>query len=495
MTPDYGFCAGHIFASMIQHQRGCTNISLYPGASFTFLPQLTGTMETESGSSIKKILHRLSGQPALYNLKANYTFGRTLGAGSFGIVRYARNNVTGEDVAVKIILKKALKGNEEFVIEELKLLQELHHPHIVGFRQWFESRDKFYIVTQLATGGELFDRIVQKGRFTEHDALLVILQILEAIVYLHSKDIVHRDIKPENVLYLSPAEDSNVVLADFGIAKKLEGPDEKLLTSAGSFGYAAPEVIMATGHGKPCDIWSLGVVTYTILCGYSPFRSENVQDFIAEVRHNNAVIFHADYWRDVSKDARRFIIKALQFNPEKRATAQELLDDVWLVSVAHEHGKADLLPQLKENFSGKAKFRQAIEMVKLANKINKLKSIQTDDDDDPSEINLFGDEGLIPLSHLALSPEEMGPNTETENKYNVAKNSLSSWKKVDKLLDEICANDGSMSLLYPSKKKETVASAFHQLVHTAKQNRERVQTFDDGSSSSASEETTKQTDQ
>lgn len=430
-------------------------------------------------NSIKKMLHKLSGQPQSYNLKANYTFGRTLGAGSFGIVRYARDNTTNEDVAVKIILKKALKGNEEFVIEELKLLQELHHPHIVGFRLWFESRDKFYIVTQLATGGELFDRIVQKGHFTEHDALLVVVQILEAIVYLHLRDIVHRDIKPENVLYLSPAADSHIVLADFGIAKKLQDPDEKLHSSAGSFGYAAPEVIMATGHGKPCDVWSLGVVAYTILCGYSPFRAENVADFIAEVRHNNAVVFHADYWRSVSKDARRFIIKALQFDPEKRATAQELLDDAWLVKVAAEHKDADLLPLLKQNFSGKAKFRQVIEMVKLANKIKKLKSIQTDEDDDPHEINLFGDDGLVSPPNVDVPASES--NSGTENKYNVSRGLLSLWKGVTQSLDEVGTRDGSTASLYsPSSKKDSVASAFQQLVQTAKENKERVAGYSEG---------------
>lgn len=424
---------------------------------------------------MKKIFNKLSGQPDSYNLKANLTFGRTLGAGSFGIVRYARDNSTGEDVAVKIILKKALKGNEDSVIEELKLLQQLHHPHIVGFRHWFESRDKFYIVTQLATGGELFDRIVQKGRFTEHDALLVIVQMLEAIVYLHLKDIVHRDIKPENVLYLTREADSNVVLADFGIAKKLQDPNEKLHSSAGSFGYAAPEVIMGTGHGKPCDVWSLGVVVYTILCGYSPFRAENVADFIAEVRHNNAVVFHADYWRSVSKDARRFIIKALQFNPDNRATAEELLKDPWLVSVAAEHSKADLLPLLKSNFSGKAKFRQAIELVKLANKIKKLKSIQTEDDDDPNEINLFSDEGLVPSSHVGSLPAS-GIDTDTENKYNVDRGLLSLWKGFTRSLNEVATRDGSTSSLYTAKtdKKETVASAFQQLVQAAQKNKERV---------------------
>lgn len=437
-------------------------------------------MDPES-KSIKKFINKLSGQPTSYNRKANFTFGRTLGAGSFGIVRYARDETTEEEVAVKIILKKALKGNESFVIDELKLLQLLDHPHIVGFRDWFESKDKFFIVTQLATGGELFDRIVQQGRFTEHDALLVIIQMLEAIDYLHDQDIVHRDIKPENVLYLTEEPESNIVLADFGIAKKLQSADEKILSSAGSFGYAAPEVILGTGHGKPCDIWSLGVVTYTILCGYSPFRAENVQDFIAEVRHNNAVIFHADYWKDVSKDARRFIIKALQYNPSQRSTAKELLADPWLKGIAAEHRDTDLLPALKQNFNAKLKFKQAIEMVKLANKIKKLKEIEGVHSDECSEIDLYGDEGLIPASKIPTGEPITGADTSTANKYNVESSLLLQWSKLRDLLSEVHATDGSTTLLSNvkapvagSQKSRLATSAFQQLVQTARENRERV---------------------
>lgn len=378
---------------------------------------------------------------------------------------------------MKIILKKALKGNEAMVLEEIKLLEELHNPHIVGFRDWFESKDKFYIATQLATGGELFDRIVQQGRFTEHDASLVIIQMLEAIQYLHERDIVHRDIKPENVLYLTPESDSQIVLADFGIAKRLQNSSEKLMSSAGSFGYAAPEVILGTGHGKPCDIWSLGVVTYTILCGYSPFRSENVTDFINEVKHNNAVIFHADYWRDVSKDARRFIIKALQYNPDNRPTATELLNDPWIVSIAKKHTDADLLPQLKERFDAKAKFRQAIELVKLHNRINKLKEMQTEEDDDPTEINMFNANGDLLTS---LTKKADGDNDSIQG------SALSNWQKFNDSLksaegdadrSKVSLSDTTPKLKENAPKATAVGDAFVQLVHAASKNKDRVESY------------------
>lgn len=193
-------------------------------------------------------------------------------------------------------------------------------------------------MTQLATGGELFDRICEKGKFTEKDAAETIRQVLDAVNYLHDNNVVHRgmspgltrwkvnsyilvDLKPENLLYLSPDPNSSLVLADFGIAKMLDSKNEVLTTMAGSFGYAAPEVMLKKGHGKPVDMWSMGVITYTLLCGYSPFRSENLADLIEECK-NGRVIFHERYWKDVSKDAKEFITLLLQPDPTKRPTSE-----------------------------------------------------------------------------------------------------------------------------------------------------------------------------
>jgi calcium/calmodulin-dependent protein kinase I len=134
------------------------------------------------------------------------------------------------------------------------------------------------------------------------------------------------DLKPENLLYLTTDPASDLVLADFGIAKMLDNKDEVLTTMAGSFGYAAPEVMLKKGHGKPVDMWSLGVITYTLLCGYSPFRSENLQDLIEECS-SAKVIFHERYWKDVSDDAKNFINTLLQPNPDNRATSSVSLPE------------------------------------------------------------------------------------------------------------------------------------------------------------------------
>lgn len=258
-----------------------------------------------------------------------------------------------------------------------------------------DLQDKYYIVTQLATGGELFDRICEQGKFTEKDASQTIKQVLDAVNYLHKNNIVHRgasrsplppiasrtpansnppDLKPENLLYLTKDLDSDLVLADFGIAKMLDRKDEVLTTMAGSFGYAAPEVMLKRGHGKPVDMWSMGVITYTLLCGYSPFRSETLQDLIEECTHNQ-VVFHERYWKDVSDDAKDFILSMLQANADRRATSDEALRHPWLTGdTATDH---NLLPEIK-SYMARAKLRRGVELVKLANRIEALKAQEED---------------------------------------------------------------------------------------------------------------------
>ncbi|TGO63465.1 hypothetical protein BOTNAR_0100g00260 [Botryotinia narcissicola] len=356
---------------------------------------MTRTNHRRSESPVSGMLNKLHGQPESYDKKAKYKFGRTLGAGTYGIVREA-DGPTGK-VAVKIILKKNVKGNEQMVYDELQMLQKMKHKHIVKFVDWFESRDKYYIVTQLAIGGELFDRICEQGRFMEKDASQTIRQVLEAVDYLHDNNVVHRDLKPENLLYLTQDPHSDLVLADFGIAKMLDTKDEVLTTMAGSFGYAAPEVMLKKGHGKPVDMWSMGVITYTLLCGYSPFLSENLQDLIEECS-NARVIFHERYWKDVSDDAKDFIGHLLQPRADDRFTSKEALAHPWLSGEnATDH---NLLPEIKA-YMAKARLRRGIEMVKLTNRIEMLKM----QEDDNEESDLPGNAAAAASDAIPGSPE------------------------------------------------------------------------------------------
>ena len=197
-------------------------------------------------------------------------------------------------------------------------------------------------------------------------------------------ELMSQDLKPENLLYLTREPNSALVLADFGIAKMLDSGDEVLTTMAGSFGYAAPEIMLKQGHGKPVDMWSLGVITYTLLCGYSPFRSENLADLIEECK-TGRVVYHERYWKDVSKEAKDFINKLLKPNPSHRATADIALQHVWLSGkTASNH---DLLPEIRAYLT-KARLRRGIELVKLANRIESLKMQEDEVEDVPGEADM-----------------------------------------------------------------------------------------------------------
>ncbi|GAV49577.1 hypothetical protein ZYGR_0P02220 [Zygosaccharomyces rouxii] len=385
------------------------------------------------GNKVSKLLYKLSGQPESYINKRDYVFGRTLGAGTFGIVRQARRYSTKQNVAVKILLKKALKGNDvqlQMLYDELSILQKLRHPNIVRFEDWFESKDKFYIVTQLATGGELFDRIIAKGHFTEEDAVKIVVQMLNAVEYMHSENIVHRDLKPENILYIDPSDDSPLVIADFGIAKELHNNDELIFKAAGSLGYVAPEVLTTNGHGKPCDIWSLGVITYTLLCGYSPFVAESVEGFLEEVaRDRYPVKFHEQYWSKISTEARRFILRALEINPQYRPTASELLCDPWITSKSnYTH---DLLPHVKKQFDARKKFRDVVEIVKLNNRIDKLRNMYCEGSEEEEDLqgnDLSPHKSLLDsLKDLSLQQPDRAastPGTSSSQSHDELKSSL-----------------------------------------------------------------------
>ncbi|XP_055385458.1 calcium/calmodulin-dependent protein kinase type 1 isoform X2 [Condylostylus longicornis] len=287
-----------------------------------------------------------------YNLK------ELLGTGAFSEVRLAESKeCPGQLFAVKIIDKKALKGKEDSLENEIKVLRRLTHPNIVQLLETYEDKSKVYLVMELVTGGELFDRIVEKGSYTEKDASDLIRQVLEAVDYMHDQGVVHRDLKPENLLYYSADDDSKIMISDFGLSKMEDSG--VMATACGTPGYVAPEVLAQRPYGKAVDVWSIGVISYILLCGYPPFYDENDANLFAQILKGEFE-FDSPYWDEISDSAKDFIHHLMCVNAEERYTCKQALAHPWIsgnaASNKNIHGTVS--EQLKKNFA-KSRWKQA----------------------------------------------------------------------------------------------------------------------------------------
>lgn len=309
------------------------------------------------------------GQPATFEKKKLFQMGKVLGSGTYGEVREGQIKATGQKVAIKVVVKDKNLGSEELVKREMEIVSSLDHPNVIKLLDWFESKDSFYLVFELATGGELFERIVSKGRFTEQDAQMHIKTILEAVAYLHEHKVVHRDLKPENLLFREDTPESPLLIVDFGISKTLNNTEDIMTTICGSFGYTAPEVLQRRGYGKEIDLWSIGVITYTILCGYTPFPMDNANRYLVAAR-NSSFEFHAKYWSSISDEAKSFIRTMLSVNSTQRGTAADALHHPWIVG-KHDNDH-DLLDNVREGFSARKTFQRGIQAVVAANRLRRL---------------------------------------------------------------------------------------------------------------------------
>jgi len=280
-------------------------------------------------------------------IESVYQFKKDLGSGAFSIVKEAENRKTGERFAVKIIDKIAVgKEKKEMLDREIDILSRIQHPGIVSVLEIYETEKNLYLVMELATGGELFDSIVKRGKYSEKDAARITREIVEAVHYLHSKGIVHRDLKPENLLLSDESENAHIKIADFGLSKMMDA-QAVLQTACGTPGYVAPEVLMGEGYHQEVDIWSIGVVMFILLCGYPPFYAETNTKLFDKIM-NGKYTFASPYWDRISESAKDLIRHLLIVEPKKRYSSEEILQHPWIKQNTSTEDLTHVLPTLKK---------------------------------------------------------------------------------------------------------------------------------------------------
>ncbi|KAJ1386501.1 Serine/threonine-protein kinase, active site [Sesbania bispinosa] len=265
------------------------------------------------------------------NLREVYTLGRKLGQGQFGTTYLCRHNSTGRTYACKSIPKRKLLCKEDYddVWREIQIMHHLsEQPNVVRIHGTYEDSSSVHLVMELCEGGELFDRIVKKGHYSERQAAKLIKTIVEVVEACHSLGVMHRDLKPENFLFDTVEEDAKLKTTDFGLSVFYK-PGETFSDVVGSPYYVAPEVLRKH-YGPELDVWSAGVILYILLSGVPPFWAETEQGIFRQILLGR-LDFQSEPWPSISDSAKDLIRKMLDRNPKTRLTAHQVLCHPWIV--------------------------------------------------------------------------------------------------------------------------------------------------------------------
>lgn len=325
-----------------------------------------GVKQTNGGKKGDDSNHKKGKSAPLFGKKKfdekitkHYNLMGTLGRGAFSEVVTGVRIATQERFAIKCISKSDIDGKEAQLESEITILKRVSHTNIVCLVEVYDNKYTVYLVMDIVTGGELFDRIVERGNYTEKDASDLVKQILDAISYLHEAGIIHRDLKPENLLYYERTAESKIMITDFGLAK-IEDSNEPLSTACGTPGYVAPEVLRLQPYGKAVDCWAVGVITYILLCGYPPFYDEDDAQLYKQIMSADYE-FDAPYWDDISQSAKEFVSNLMELNPTTRYTAVQAQEHEWIAGEAASdkniHSSVSI--QLQKHFNAKSKWKQA----------------------------------------------------------------------------------------------------------------------------------------
>ncbi|KAK9725097.1 hypothetical protein RND81_05G122300 [Saponaria officinalis] len=264
------------------------------------------------------------------NIREKYVFGKELGRGEFGVTYECTEIESGERLACKTISKSKLRTSVdvEDVRREVEIMRHLpKHDNIVAFKEAFEDKEAIYLVMELCQGGELFDRIVAKGHYSERAAAQLVRTILQVVKVCHEHGVIHRDLKPENFLFADKTEGAALKAIDFGLSIFFE-PGQRFSEIVGSPYYMAPEVLRRN-YGAEVDVWSAGVILYILLCGVPPFWAET-EEGIAHAIVKGVIDFERDPWPRISTQAKDLVQSMLEQNPYSRLTVDEALEHPWM---------------------------------------------------------------------------------------------------------------------------------------------------------------------
>ncbi|KAM6098763.1 ribosomal protein S6 kinase alpha-3 isoform 1-T1 [Theristicus caerulescens] len=311
---------------------------LFRGFSFVAIASddESQAMQTVGVHSIVQQLHRNSIQ-----FTDGYEVKEDIGVGSYSICKRCIHKASNMEYAVKIIDKSKRDPTEEIEI----LLRYGQHPNIITLKDVYDDGKCVYVVTELMKGGELLDKILRQKFFSEREASAVLFTITKTVEYLHAQGVVHRDLKPSNILYVDESGNpESIRICDFGFAKQLRAENGLLMTPCYTANFVAPEVLKRQGYDAACDIWSLGVLLYTMLTGYTPFANgpdDTPEEILARIGSGKFSL-SGGYWNTVSDTAKDLVSKMLHVDPHQRLTAAQVLSHPWIVH-------CDQLPQYQLN--------------------------------------------------------------------------------------------------------------------------------------------------
>uniref|UniRef100_A0A8C5U0Z3 Ribosomal protein S6 kinase n=2 Tax=Malurus TaxID=55806 RepID=A0A8C5U0Z3_9PASS len=311
---------------------------LFRGFSFVAIASddESQAMQTVGVHSIVQQLHRNSIQ-----FTDGYEVKEDIGVGSYSICKRCIHKASNMEYAVKIIDKSKRDPTEEIEI----LLRYGQHPNIITLKDVYDDGKYVYVVTELMKGGELLDKILRQKFFSEREASAVLFTITKTVEYLHAQGVVHRDLKPSNILYVDESGNpESIRICDFGFAKQLRAENGLLMTPCYTANFVAPEVLKRQGYDAACDIWSLGVLLYTMLTGYTPFANgpdDTPEEILARIGSGKFSL-SGGYWNSVSDTAKDLVSKMLHVDPHQRLTAAQVLSHPWIVH-------CDQLPQYQLN--------------------------------------------------------------------------------------------------------------------------------------------------